>query len=111
MRIAFFGSSLVSSYWNGAATYYRGLLRELAARGNAITFYERFLEITHGLTTVVISHRFSTVRLADHIYVVEDGRVVEQGSHDELVALGGTYASMFLLQSTHFTDGDEEVLA
>jgi spore maturation protein CgeB len=40
MRIAFFGSSLVSSYWNGAATYYRGLLRELAARRNAITFYE-----------------------------------------------------------------------
>jgi spore maturation protein CgeB len=40
MRIAFFGSSLVSSYWNGAATYYRGLLRELAARGNSITFYE-----------------------------------------------------------------------
>ncbi len=40
MKIAFFGSSLVSSYWNGAATYYRGLLRELAARGNAITFYE-----------------------------------------------------------------------
>jgi spore maturation protein CgeB len=40
LRIAFFGSSLVSSYWNGAATYYRGLLRALAARGHAITFYE-----------------------------------------------------------------------
>src|SRR5215208_2845887 len=40
MRIAFFGSSLVSSYWNGAATYYRGLLRALAARGHAVSFYE-----------------------------------------------------------------------
>jgi spore maturation protein CgeB len=40
MRIAFFGSSLVSSYWNGAATYYRGIVRALAARGHAITFYE-----------------------------------------------------------------------
>jgi len=40
MRIAFFGSSLVSAYWNGAATYYRGLLRALADRGHAITFYE-----------------------------------------------------------------------
>ena len=40
LRIAFFGSSLVSSYWNGAATYYRGLLRALAARGHTITFYE-----------------------------------------------------------------------
>ena len=40
MRIAFFGSSLVSSYWNGAATYYRGLVRALAARGHSVTFYE-----------------------------------------------------------------------
>jgi len=82
----------------------------LDVRGEA-AFYETFLDITRGLTTLVISHRFSTVRLADHIYVVDEGRVIEQGSHDELVALGGTYASMFLLQSTHFTDGDEEVMA
>src|SRR5881394_2682495 len=40
MRIAFFGSSLVSAYWNGAATYYRGLIRALAARGHSVTFYE-----------------------------------------------------------------------
>ena len=40
MRIAFFGSSLVSAYWNGAATYYRGILRALAARGHRVTFYE-----------------------------------------------------------------------
>src|SRR5262245_15889173 len=40
LKIAFFGSSLVSSYWNGAATYYRGLIRALAARGHVITFYE-----------------------------------------------------------------------
>ena len=85
----------------------------LDVRGEA-AFYERFLEITRGLTTLVISHRFSTVRLADHIYVVDGGRVVEQGSHDELLAAGDTYARMFLLQSTHFTDGegadDEEVM-
>ena len=40
MRIAFYGSSLLSSYWNGAATYYRGLLRDLAPRGHSVTFYE-----------------------------------------------------------------------
>ena len=40
MKIAFYGSSLLSSWWNGAATYYRGLLRDLAARGYEITFYE-----------------------------------------------------------------------
>ncbi len=77
----------------------------LDVRGEA-AFYERFLEITHGLTTLVISHRFSTVRLADHIYVVEHGRVTEQGSHDQLVALGGTYARMFALQSAYFTDDE-----
>ena len=48
--------------------------------------YDRFLELTRGLTTLVISHRFSTVRRADRIVVIEDGRVVEDGSHDELLA-------------------------
>ena len=48
--------------------------------------YDRFLELTRGVTTIVISHRFSTVRRADRIVVLEDGRVVEDGSHDELVA-------------------------
>jgi ABC-type multidrug transport system fused ATPase/permease subunit len=64
--------------------------------------YERFLEITRGLTTVVISHRFSTVRRADRIVVLEEGRVLESGSHDELVALGGKYAHMFGLQAARF---------
>src|SRR6185437_11862164 len=49
-------------------------------------FYRRFLSITHGLTTVVISHRFATVRRADTICVLDGGRIIEQGSHDELVA-------------------------
>ncbi len=79
----------------------------LDVRGEA-AFYERFLEITRGLTTVVISHRFSTVRLADNIYVVEDGRVTEQGTHDELVGRRGVYARMFALQSAYFIDGGAE---
>jgi ATP-binding cassette subfamily B protein len=70
-------------------------------------FYERFLEITRGLTTVVISHRFATVRLADHIVVVEGGRVVEQGSHDTLMDHDGTYARMFRLQAARFDDAPE----
>jgi len=64
--------------------------------------YERFLDLTHGLTTIVISHRFSTVRRAGRICVLEDGRVVELGTHDELLAAGGRYATMFRLQAERF---------
>ncbi|WP_051393722.1 ABC transporter ATP-binding protein [Glycomyces arizonensis] len=61
--------------------------------------YEQFLDITAGLTTIVISHRFSTVRRADRIVVLDGGRVTEDGSHTELMALGGTYATAFTLQA------------
>jgi ATP-binding cassette subfamily B protein len=64
--------------------------------------YDRFLDITRGLTTVVISHRFSTVRRADRILVLDDGKIIEAGSHDELVARGGKYAHMFRLQAARF---------
>jgi ATP-binding cassette subfamily B protein len=67
--------------------------------------YGRFLELTRGLTTILISHRFATVRRADLIYVLEHGRVVENGSHDELVAMGGRYAHMFHLQAERFVEG------
>lgn len=70
--------------------------------------YDRFLEITAGLTTVLISHRFSTVRRADHIVVLEGGRVAEEGTHDELVARGGRYATTFALQAARFVDGTED---
>jgi ATP-binding cassette subfamily B protein len=75
----------------------------LDARAEA-AFYENFLELTRGCTAIVISHRFSTVRRADRIVVLERGAVVEQGSHDELVALGGRYAEMFRLQAARFAE-------
>ncbi|MEZ4836865.1 MAG: ATP-binding cassette domain-containing protein [Caldilineaceae bacterium] len=68
--------------------------------------YDRFLELTHGLTTIVISHRFSTVRRADRIVVLEDGRITEDGSHDELVATGGQYAQLFQLQAMRYGSDD-----
>ncbi|HEU5317765.1 MAG TPA: ATP-binding cassette domain-containing protein, partial [Chloroflexota bacterium] len=64
--------------------------------------YERFKELTKGRTTLLISHRFSTVRMADHIVVLEHGRVVEQGPHDALVAAGGTYARLYEMQAGRY---------
>ena len=75
----------------------------LDARAEA-DLYDRFLDVTAGLTTIVISHRFSTVRRADRIVVLEGGRVVEQGTHEELVAHGGRYEEMFRLQATRYAD-------
>jgi ATP-binding cassette subfamily B protein len=65
-------------------------------------FFDRFLELTKGLTTVLISHRFSTVRRAERIVVLEGGRVVEDGTHAQLVAANGRYAELFHLQAARF---------
>ena len=54
--------------------------------------------MTEGKTTIVIAHRLSTIKRADCIFVVSDGQVTEQGKHDELLALGGTYSELYDLQ-------------
>ncbi|MGH9582656.1 MAG: ATP-binding cassette domain-containing protein, partial [Bryobacteraceae bacterium] len=64
--------------------------------------YQRFADLTAGKMAVLISHRFSTVRMADRILVLEQGRVVEEGSHRHLVALGGKYAELFELQAAGY---------
>ena len=64
--------------------------------------YQRFVELTTGKMAVLISHRFSTVRMADRILVLEHGRIAEQGSHPQLVALGGKYAELFELQAAGY---------
>ncbi|MGH9285200.1 MAG: ATP-binding cassette domain-containing protein, partial [Acidimicrobiales bacterium] len=65
--------------------------------------FEQFLELTAGCTTILVSHRFSTVRRAARICVLEGGRVAELGSHDELLAMGGLYAAMYRLQAARFS--------
>jgi len=64
--------------------------------------FQHFAELTEGKTALLISHRFSTVRMADRILVLEDGRIAEQGSHAQLVALGGRYAGLFELQASSY---------
>jgi ATP-binding cassette subfamily B protein len=68
------------------------------ARAEAEVF-EHFRQLSKGRITILISHRFSTVRMADQIAVLERGRIIEQGSHAELTALGGHYAQLFSLQA------------
>jgi len=81
---------------------------QLDVRGEAEIF-DRLLAATRHCTTILISHRFSTVRHADRICVLEHGRVIELGTHDELMALGGRYRTMFDLQAQRFNvPGEEE---
>jgi ATP-binding cassette subfamily B protein len=61
--------------------------------------FEHFRELTRNRIAIVISHRFSTVRMADQILVLDDGRIVERGSHEALMAEGGRYAKLFTLQA------------
>jgi ATP-binding cassette, subfamily B, bacterial len=78
----------------------------LDVRGESEIF-RRVLESTSETTTILVSHRFSTVRQAELICVVEHGRAIELGSHDELMALGGRYHTMYDLQASRFVELDE----
>jgi ATP-binding cassette subfamily B protein len=64
--------------------------------------FERFSELTEGKMALLISHRLSTVRMADRIFVLENGKIAEQGPHEQLIKIGGGYAKMFELQAASY---------
>jgi ATP-binding cassette subfamily B protein len=71
-------------------------------------FFDKFVDVTRGATALLISHRFSSVRHADNIVVVAGGKVIEQGSHEELLDADGRYAELFKLQAERFTEDEAE---
>jgi ATP-binding cassette, subfamily B, bacterial len=64
--------------------------------------YQRFADLTEGKMSLLISHRFSTVRMADRIFVLDSGKIIEQGSHHQLLLCGGRYAELYELQAAHY---------
>jgi ATP-binding cassette, subfamily B, bacterial len=64
--------------------------------------FEKFRQLIGGRSAILISHRLSTVRMADRIYVLADGRIVESGTHDQLVGRDNTYAHLFEMQARHY---------
>ena len=84
---------------------FTALSRQLSARTLVSLLnqvFSRFDELARDKMAVLISHRFSTVRKSDRIVVLEDGRIHEQGTHDQLVATGGRYARLFELQAASY---------
>ena len=72
------------------------------------TMFENMIRATEGRSVIFISHRLSSATLADRVYMMEDGEIIEEGTHAELMEKDGKYAEMFRLQAQNYTSGGEE---
>ena len=70
--------------------------------------YQTYNEMTQGRTSLFISHRLASTRFCDRILFLADGAIVEEGTHEELLALGGGYAELFQVQSRYYREGEQE---
>lgn len=70
--------------------------------------YQKYSEMTHGKTSVFISHRLASTRFCDRILMLENGQITEEGTHDQLLAQGGSYAKLFAVQSRYYKEGGKE---
>lgn len=87
------------------------LLDEPTAALDAIAeneMYEKYKELTEGTTTLFISHRLASTRFCDRILLLEDGKIKEEGTHEELLQENGSYARMFAVQSKYYKESGEE---
>jgi ATP-binding cassette, subfamily B, bacterial len=73
--------------------------------------FEQFVTLTAGRTSLLISHRFSTVSMADIVAVIENGQMTEYGSHSELIAAGGSYARLYNLQAARYNQNGQPPVA
>ena len=70
--------------------------------------FENMIKATEGRSVIFISHRLSSAVLADRVYMMEDGEIIEEGTHHELMEKNGKYAEMFHLQAKNYTSGGED---
>jgi ATP-binding cassette subfamily B protein len=89
--------------------YNIAILDEPSSALDPIAKYElnqNIMELAEGSTVIFISHRLSSTRMADKVYLFENGSIIEQGSHEELMQLGGKYAEMFNKQAYYYKNSD-----